>query len=141
MAYTPFTKDDQPTMQAFNEKFEQAIQQALADGVKIEVGSYVGTGTYGSANKNSLTFGFEPKFVYIAPQTPSINTNAFRPHVWFWVKGCGFMFNNASHGSSSDVELTYCAVTQADKTLAWYNSNGVQSQANKAGTYNYIAIG
>ena len=32
---------------------------------KIETGSYIGTGTYGQANPNTLTFGFVPKFVWI----------------------------------------------------------------------------
>ena len=32
---------------------------------RIETGSYVGTGTYGQANPNTLTFGFKPKFVWI----------------------------------------------------------------------------
>lgn len=45
MAYTPFTKDDQPTMQAFNEKFQQTIDEALRLGIKVKAGSYTGTGT------------------------------------------------------------------------------------------------
>ena len=37
----------------------------LGDKTSIETGSYVGTGTSGSGNPNTLTFGFEPKFVHI----------------------------------------------------------------------------
>ena len=33
--------------------------------VKIETGSYVGTGTYGQSNPNTLTFEFEPKALFI----------------------------------------------------------------------------
>ena len=32
---------------------------------KIATGSYTGTGTYGSSNKNSLTFDFEPKLLVV----------------------------------------------------------------------------
>ena len=147
MAFVPFTKEDQPTMAAFNEKFQQAIDQAIVGGVKIEVGSYVGTGTYGSSNKNSLTFGFEPKFVHIACQTPNNNSNAFRPHTWVWVKGSGFMYTDDSYQSSGDVGRTYCTVTQSGNTISWYNSVGTNysptnCQANVSGkTYNYLAIG
>lgn len=33
---------------------------------KIQTGSYVGTGTYGASNPNSLTFSFQPKYVYLS---------------------------------------------------------------------------
>lgn len=116
-------------------------------GAKIEVGSYVGTGAYGRSNQNSLTFGFEPKFVHIACQTPNNNTNADRPHTWFWVKGSGFMYTDENHQSSSDVGRTYCTVTKSGNVFSWYNSVStmyapMNCQANASGkTYNYIAIG
>lgn len=34
-------------------------------GAQIETGSYVGTGTYGEDNPNSLTFSFTPKLLFI----------------------------------------------------------------------------
>ena len=119
----------------------------MGDKTQIEFGSYVGTGKYGSSNKNSLTFGFEPKFVHIACQTPNNNSNAFRPHTWVWVKGSGFMYTDNSYQSSDDVGRTYCTVTQSGNTISWYNSVGTNysptnCQANVSGkTYNYIAIG
>ena len=48
--------------------------QTTANGrAKIATGSYTGTGTSGSSNKNSLTFEFEPKF--IVAFTGGDNTN------------------------------------------------------------------
>lgn len=35
---------------------QNAVNEAIAKGVKIETGSYVGTGTYGASHPNSLTF-------------------------------------------------------------------------------------
>lgn len=119
----------------------------LGDKARIEVGSYVGTGKYGSGNKNSITFEFEPKFVYIAVQTPNNNVNGGRPHTWFWVKGSGFMYNDSTHQSSGDVTNVYCTLTQSGNTISWYSSAGTsyapaERQANVSGkTYNYIAIG
>lgn len=37
----------------------------LSGGCKIATGSYVGTGTYGINNPNTLSFGFEPKYIQI----------------------------------------------------------------------------
>lgn len=38
---------------------------AIANGVKVATGSYVGTGTYGSKNPCSLTFDFKPKLIFM----------------------------------------------------------------------------
>lgn len=41
------------------------IDNLLSSGVKIQTGSYVGTGTYGAGNPCSLTFNFVPKILFI----------------------------------------------------------------------------
>lgn len=41
----------------------------LGDKVRVQVVSYVGTGTYGSSNPNSLTFDFVPKMVIIRSES------------------------------------------------------------------------
>lgn len=43
-----------------------AISDLVANGPKIQTGSYVGTGTYGSSNPCSLTFDFVPQLVILA---------------------------------------------------------------------------
>lgn len=132
MAYTPFTKDDQPTMQAFNDAFEGAVKDSLARGVKIEVGSYVGTGTYGSSNKNSITFGFVPKVViFSSPHAPMMN-----PVYIDGVSTFGaFKAENTNYS-------TVVQVTASGKTLSWYNASGSLYQGNNSGTtYRYVAIG
>ena len=126
MAFVPFTKEDQPTMAAFNEKFQQAIDQAIVGGVKIEVGSYVGTGTKGSANPNSLTFGFEPKGLILSTLTNAdYVTIAYRGQTTVNTK------------SSSNAYFTW-----AGNVVSWYNDTNTDYQLNTSGiTYNYIAIG
>ena len=70
MNVAPFQSTDEFTMAGFNGKISDinsgvnnAITSALSGFARIETGSYVGTGTYGASNPNTLTFGFAPKFV------------------------------------------------------------------------------
>lgn len=142
MAYTPFTKDDQPTMQAFNDAFEGAVKDSLARGVKIEVGSYVGTGTSGRANPTGLTFGFEPKLVIVgllkrsgasSPGYGLIPSSGYWGNGFVWFKG---QEQTVGYGNY----IVY--ISQTGKTLSWYGSKNEQDQQNVSGyTYGYIAIG
>lgn len=113
----------------------------LGDKARIEVGSYVGTGKYGSSNKNSLTFGFEPKLVILGP-TKRTNSNA----------GYGLIPSSGSWGNGfvwfKGQEQALCSggyavhISQTGKTLSWYGSKNEQDQQNQSGyTYGYIAIG
>lgn len=142
MAFVPFTKDDQPTMAAFNEKL-QAIFDFAESKAKIEVGSYVGTGTYGSSNPNTLTFGFEPKLVIIA--------EALKPgnFIWFnvfalgneYIDNRGYQYRYIIDGSTA----SYLLMAKIQNlTLKWYTTgtSATVNQFNVSGTtYYYIAIG
>lgn len=129
MAFTLFTKDDLPAMAAFNEKL-QAIFDDAESKAKIEVGSYVGTGTYGSSNPNTLTFGFEPKLVIIGPYN-------FR-NCFVWVYGA----TNVGTSLDGDGAGYGCVVSLNDKTLSYYSGDSSGSQLNvKSEIYHYIAIG
>ena len=139
MAFVPFTKDDQPTMAAFNEKFQQAIDEAVSRGVKIEVGSYVGTGTYGSSNPNTLTFEFEPKLVFV--RYGENGTTGYTTLCIFVPTDLtsSFRMNGFSYIPNSTESNSYAKIN--GKSLSWYAQNS-PSQANVSGkTYNYIAIG
>lgn len=142
MAYTPFTKDDQPTMQAFNDAFEGAVKDSLARGVKIEVGSYVGTGTSGSANPTSITFDFAPKVLimlgdhfYNAGYISALNVTSLTTS-----------FVEYRFGYRQAINTGYCKKSADGKTISWYaNYSSKQDpgyQFNQSGeTYEYIAIG
>ena len=41
-------------------------QTSADEKAKIQTGSYIGTGTYGSNNPNTLTFDFEPKLLIVS---------------------------------------------------------------------------
>lgn len=100
----------------------------LGDKAMVQVLSYVGTGTYGSSNPNSLTFDFVPKLVIIRCNGNSSNK-------FDWIIGM------------TDVEVHWdgdyhCFVSIAGKTLSFYSFNNSYYQMNESGKKYYaIAIG
>lgn len=117
---------------------------ALGDKARIEVGSYVGTGTYGASNPNTLTFWFEPKVVWIcAIFNPTMLHGMFSNYVkpivvteslsTDYKQGVGFSF---------DSQNGYAKRSKDGKALSWYVSSAASSQFNTSGfTYYYVAIG
>lgn len=123
----------------------------LGGGARIEVGSYVGTGTYGSSNPNSLTFGFEPKIVKLLFRTitnvgrgdlkrEDLTGEGFNRSQNFMVadrltaeyaQGEGFGYSSSS---------SYGKKSPDGKTFYWYSTDG-SNQCNSSGyVYYYIAI-
>lgn len=122
---------------------DQLIAQAVAQGCRIATGSYVGTGTYGSANPCTLTFPFLPKLVLIKAQT------------------CTCFVRSSTSGTTWAYECDggYYTATWGANFLSWYDagtkrwygdSYGTTSpssatadyQLNKSGRqYHYVAIG
>lgn len=96
---------------------------------KIETGSYVGTGTYGSSNPNSLTFAFVPKVVFIYPEEPSQNASGV-------VAVYGTIYA-IDYGTHQDISIIW-----ADKQMSWYSSSAPIRQFNDINVnYIYVAIG
>ena len=98
------------------------------DPLKCQYGTYTGTGNYGSANSNSLTFSFQPSFLII-------NDGSYC--IFCGVKGAliGFGYNGDTIKEN----------TSWDKnTITWYYSFSVrhaEHQMNSSGeTYYYFAI-
>lgn len=103
----------------------------MGDKARIEVGSYVGTGKYGSAGKCSVTLSFEPKFFHVLPLDKQ-DTYVSEP----WVYGSkGF----ATHQSST---TTGNNVTVSGTTISWYGETDEYRQRNASGKiYRWIALG
>ena len=153
---------------ATNPEIDQALTEivskitALENGaVKIQTGSYVGTGTYGSSNPCSLTFDFPATMVWCwRADTPftasnflehsgnnnwpyigflplvSLNTNYSGGYDVFTIKGFG------SVGGLSTTYSLYGKRSEDYKTISWYNNIGSSYQNNSNSlTYNWIAIG
>lgn len=133
--------------------------QSSADSkVKIQTGSYVGTGTHGEDSPCSLTFNFVPKVVYII-QSEIISVSANRgydqiyPHFIQLVSkatsgvGTYAKYNTEDKTYIGDSQLVLCSFN--DKTVSWYSCLSVNqyvmyaiNQMNDSGTkYYYIAMG
>lgn len=106
----------------------------LGDKARVQVVSYVGTGTYGSSNPNSLTFDFVPKAVFVVgTQYSDGNEIAIMPMIY------GYGFSNRKLNDSNG---NYCIVTWNKKTVTWYaySSNAVFQSNSQGGKYFAVAI-
>lgn len=101
----------------------------IGGATRIETGSYVGTGTYGSSNPNSLTFGFEPKALFIVKQDAGTMPAIFLS---------GAISAYAGFNTNSGLNT----ISWNGKTVSWYHPYGNGNQYNTSEiTYIYIAIG
>ena len=108
----------------------------LGDKTSIETGSYVGTGTYGSGNPNTLTFRFEPKFVHI--QSYSIGNGDSTGYGFaFFLSGTrGFTI-----GPSSSNDLFSLNAKFNKNILSWYQANEYAQLNEKNVKYFFAALG
>ena len=107
----------------------------LGDKARVQVVSYVGTGTYGSGHPNSLTFDFVPKVVFVVGTQYSDGDGiSIMPMIY----GYGF-----SNRELSDSNANYCIVTWNKKNVTWYaySSNAVSQSNSQGGKYFAVAIG
>ena len=108
----------------------------LGDKTNIETGSYVGTGTYGSGNPNTLTFRFEPKFVHIQAGNIGKEDSSGFKFAFFVLGTKGF-----SIGPGSANELYNLNAKFDGNTLSWYLGNAAQQLNTKSANYFFIALG
>ena len=105
---------------------------------KIATGSYVGTGTAGSGNRNTLTFAFEPKLVIIHGQTQRASNPAYD-------YGYTIMVRPATRYETivTDAFGAYTgSIVWDDNEVYWYSSGDAGLQFNQSGQqYEYFAIG
>ena len=100
----------------------------LGDKARVQVLSYVGTGTYGSSNPNSLTFDFMPKAIMVRDA------------------GKGTRFLEAIYGMEFAVvrysDGSFVSMIWNKKTVSWYSNSDSYDQMNSNGAKYYaIAIG
>ena len=107
----------------------------------IQFGSYVGTGTYGLGNPNSITSDFPIKLAIIIRYssgrnmlTPEFSSMSQAFLTTSFVSGAGFPYNTS--------DLTYGKMSSDGKTYSWYHSTNVNYQQNTSGyTYYYVLFG
>ena len=100
----------------------------LGDKVRVQVVSYVGTGTYGSSNPNSLTLDFAPKAIMVRDNDKGTR---FLEAIY------GMEFAVVEYSDGSFVSMIW-----NKKTVSWYSSDDSYYQMNLNGTKYYaVAIG
>lgn len=123
----------------------------LGGSARIEVGSYVGTNTYGADNPNSLTFWFKPKIVKLLFRTStkvgrgdlknedltgeginlSQNFMVADRLTTNYAQGEGFGYSSSS---------SYGKKSPDGKTFYWYSTNAANQCNSSVYVYYYIAI-
>lgn len=123
-------------------------QQGVDNGVKMQIVSYVGTGTYGINNPCSITFSFAPAVVlWIASQYMN---SAFNPN-FFTTSNWSALIISSLLGSGYTKYLGFCDMSNQNnsyarkspegKTIYWYNYRSEGSQINSMDTtYYFLAI-
>ncbi len=142
----------------------QWIPMGIEGAARIACGSYVGTGKGGTSNRNTLTFAFAPKVLFLvgdaavtayADSSDYDDATPMSVPSLFWVDGITSAKTNSriqsldSTTSEKAVSTRYFSVS--GNTLTWYASMqfesgtskvDLQAQMNESGkTYKYIAIG
>lgn len=113
-------------------------------GAKLACGSYVGTGTYGEANKNIMDVGFEPK-VFFVQKFDDIysHTTPDWDNCGLWMQG-DTSLRLLSGASPILAETRPCSVdgTKISWYVLGYNDSTASLQLNKSGvTYLWFALG
>lgn len=118
----------------------KTLDQVTEFPAQVYAGSYVGTGTYGQSNPNTLTFPFEPKIVFIGDAT-STPSNLYYGTYTPLIRGGKTAISQITTNGGKDVLY----VSWDGNTVSYYSNGGtdfVKSQLNATGvTYNYVAIG
>lgn len=98
---------------------------------KIEVGSYVGTGTYGEDNPNTLNTNGTPCAVFITNKSDPTRRG------FLFKSGYGFV---SITSSLSTISLVGVATTWNENSVLWYSANA-NNQCNESGvTYDYWVL-
>lgn len=108
----------------------------LGDKTSIETGSYVGTGTSGSGNPNTLTFGFEPKFVHIQSYSIGNGDSTGYGFAFFLSGARGFTI-----GPSLSNDLFSLNAKFNKNILSWYQDNEYAQLNEKKVKYFFAALG
>lgn len=116
----------------------KTLDEVMGFPCQVYAGSYVGTGTYGQSNPNSLTFPFTPKLWGIYAVVENTSTPSFDPvlNIWDWVS------RERVYSSYSGVGSGIIATEITGNSVSWYSSTNANVQLNDAGdTYYYFALG
>lgn len=107
----------------------------LGDKARVQVVSYLGTGTYGESHKNFLTFNFSPRVLLIA-MSGKYNDRIYTG-ILYPFSECGIYLAAGSGGGISELNCN-----KSNHEIFWWASDNNQHQLNISGyKYTTVAIG
>jgi len=140
-----WAKSDRLMMDDFNsdnQKIDAALKAVADGGTKIVTGTYTGTGEYGAAHPNTLTFDFVPKILWITAQNQGATA-----HRAVLLHGC----TAASSSDYFSYGISSVTWNDAARSVTWYadyqggtgsTKPEISAQMNSKDTiYLYVAIG
>lgn len=104
----------------------------LGDKARVQFGSYVGTGTYGSSNPNTLTFDFVPKMVFVWGFGNSSGNSLYYQFMFY-----GEVYTSVYTGDGNG---NGTSVSWDSKTVSWYTNNRYAQLNESSRTYRFFAI-
>lgn len=104
----------------------------LGDKARVQFGSYVGTGTYGSSNPNTLTFDFVPKMVFVWGFGNSSGNSLYYQFMFY-----GENYTSVYIGDGNDRSTK---VSWDSKTVSWYTGDRYKQLNESSRTYRFFAI-
>ena len=128
-----WVESDRVLMEDFNDAMEKI--DASCGNCRIKMGSYIGTGTYGSAHPSSLTFDFPPLILFMNVS----NKFSGGAHM-AWFRGQ----TAAEYPGNINADFT---IAWTENTVSWYQTydsgdSGPAYQMNVEGVeYHYIVVG
>lgn len=129
------------------------LKNSVAGKSMVEIGTYTGTGTYGESNKNTLTFDFAPKLIFIIGVSNATLTSSGESNGYYYqaiiVNGVDRFFAMGYHGGNltqtSSGPYNFRAINKCsfnNNSFEWWNLGAEHYQLNRSGvTYHYAAIG
>ena len=123
---------------SFPPKATNILGNELGGFTQLQTGAYVGTGTYGVSNKNTLAFDFTPKLVIVR-----LSSHYYFPFGFTAIAGAPAVSadgnGGATTGSFSQAMIT---LEWGSNSLTWYQTWAADYQMNRpAFAYSYIALG
>ncbi len=116
--------------------------------LKVQTGSYTGTGKSGSDGKNKITFNFTPKIVIVYESVAGVSTYGIRYMIAMYGTSAGCtMWGGDTTSVQNDMTISAMKFTWTTTSFTWWQnlntSNGYSdNQLNYSGeTYKWIAIG
>lgn len=107
----------------------------LSGRTQIEIGSYTGTGTYGSDNPNSLTFDVLPKIIFLYADDDAYYFYAILiPSTYAGV--C--IYNGGTDGTTNSIYGL--KLSTSGKTVSWYNGGSAFIQHNTETVHKWMTL-